>query len=73
MTPAQHDSLIAKLIARLHDDDPTARRNAAGALRLHGGRALPAVAELTRLLADNDPSVRQEARRALERLRPSAA
>ena len=33
------DLLIAKLVHRLHDADPIVRRNAAGALRLHGRRA----------------------------------
>jgi HEAT repeat protein len=67
------DPLIQKLIARLRDEDPINRRNAAGALRLHGRRATAAAAELAMLLADEDPSVRSEARRALERLRTAAA
>ena len=69
----QLDALIHKLIARLKHQDPTTRRNAAAALRLHGARAVAAVAELTALLADNDPGVRREAQRALERLHAPAA
>ena len=69
----QSDSLIAKLIQRLHDADPVARRNAVGALRLHGERAVPAISELDSLLSDEDAEVRAEARRALDRLRQAAA
>jgi HEAT repeat protein len=64
----QGDLLIQKLIERLGYDDPVARRNAAGALRLHGDRAVSAVPALERLLDDENPRVRNEARRALERL-----
>jgi hypothetical protein len=60
--------LISRLIARLHDEDPVMRRNAAGALRLHGERAQGAIPALRRLLADPNPMVRAEAERALERL-----
>jgi HEAT repeat protein len=69
----QRDPLITKLIDRLHDTDPLARRNAAGALRLHGPRAVPAVSQLSDLLIDEDARVRAEARRALDRLGQSAA
>jgi HEAT repeat protein len=69
----QPDSLIAKLVQRLHDADPVARRNAVGALRLHGSRAACAIPELSRLLVDRDAIVRAEARRALDRLRQPAA
>ncbi len=69
----QLDPLMQKLIARLQHDDPVTRRNAAGALRLHGSRAAVAIPELSRLLSDEDSRVRQEARRALERLRNAAA
>jgi HEAT repeat protein len=69
----QPDPLIQKLIAKLHDEDPVARRNAAGALRLHGPRAAVAMPELARLLNDEDPKVQAEARRALDRLRTAAA
>lgn len=68
MVDAQGDLLIQKLIDRLTYDDPITRRNAAGALRLHGDRAVPAIPALTRLLNDENPRVRNEARRALERL-----
>ena len=67
------DPLIRKLIEKLSDPDPTTRRNAAGALRLHGARALTATKALTALLADADPRVRQEAERALDQLRIAAA
>jgi len=69
----QPDPLIQKLIARLSDEDPVTRRNAAGALRLHGGRATAAIPELVRLLSDTDPAVQAEAQRALSRLRTAAA
>jgi len=69
----QPDLLIQKLIARLRDEDPVTRRNAAGALRLHGGRAVAAIPELARLLSDEDLAVQAEAQRALSRLRTAAA
>jgi len=65
--------LIQKLVARLSDEDPLTRRNAAAALRLHGRRAMAAIPELARLLADEDPAVQAEAQRALDRLRTVAA
>ncbi|MHB8897295.1 MAG: HEAT repeat domain-containing protein [Thermoguttaceae bacterium] len=67
------DGIISGLINRLHDADPAVRRNAAGCLRLHGARASCAVHELAQLLEDEDVGVRVEARRALSRLRDSAA
>ena len=67
------DPLIRKLIARLKDEDPLTRRNAAGALRFHGPRAMAAIPALSKLLTDDDPRVRSEARRALQRLRVAAA
>jgi HEAT repeat protein len=69
----QPDPLILKLIQRLHHDDVPTRRNAAGALRLHGERAVQAIPELMRLLADEDPTVRTEARRALNRITQAVA
>jgi HEAT repeat protein len=69
----QPDLLIGKLIEKLQDRDPRNRRNAAGALRLHGPRAVAAIPALADLLADDDPRVRYEAERALDRLRPLAA
>ena len=62
------DLLIVKLIERLSYDDPVTRRNAAGALRLHGDRAIAAIPALQRLLDDENKGVRQEAQRALDRL-----
>ena len=67
------DRLIRKLIDTLSDQDPITRRNAAGALRLHGSRAVAAIPALVRLLDDEDPRVREEAERALTRLRTAAA
>ena len=67
------DALIEKLVARLEDADPVVRRNAAGALRLHGRRAVDAIGKLRELLDDEDPIVREEAQRAIERLRLAAA
>jgi HEAT repeat protein len=67
------DPLIQRLIDKLNDEDPIVRRNAAGALRLHGARALAAVPELRRLLADRDSRVRDEVQHALERLDRVAA
>ena len=69
----QPDRLISKLIDRLSDQDPITRRNAAGALRLHGSRAVTAIPALIRLLEDEDARVREEAERALTRLRTAAA
>jgi HEAT repeat protein len=69
----QADALMRKLVQRLHDADPVARRNAAGALRLQGQRAACTIPELSELLADEDARVRAEARRAVDRLRQPAA
>lgn len=69
----QADLLIEKLIERLEHENPVTRRNAAGALRLHGSRAVRAIPFLAELLYDDDPMVRVEARRALDRLRTVAA
>jgi HEAT repeat protein len=69
----QPDSLIGKLIQRLHHPDVATRRNAAGALRLHGPRAVHAIPALTHLLEDDDETVRDEARRALDRLTRAVA
>ena len=69
----QPDRLIRKLVEKLSDPDPITRRNAAGALRLHGSRAVAAIPALARLLNDGDPRVREEAERALIRLRAAAA
>lgn len=73
MMSHQPDRLIQKLIEKLDDRDPITRRNAAGALRLHGPRAIAAIPALAGLLGDIDPRVREEAERALIRLRASAA
>ena len=69
----QPDLLIMKLIQKLNDTDPTVRRNAAGALRLQGSRAVAAIPALSILLTDQDIRVRNEAERAIDHLRLSAA
>ena len=72
MIPKQPDLLILKLIDKLDDADPLIRRNAAGALRLQGLRAVAAIPALLALLSDLDPRVRNEAERALDHLRLKA-
>lgn len=69
----QPDPLIGRLVQRLRDADPVVRRNAAGALRLHGKRAVGAILDLGGLLSDENDKVRAEAQRALNRLRQAAA
>ena len=69
----QRDPVIEKLIQRLRNADPVVRRNAVGALRLHGERAACAVWELSQLLADEDAKVRAEVQRTLRLLRQTAA
>ena len=69
----QPDLLILKLIEKLRDADPVTRRNAAGALRLQGTRAVAAIPAISALLADQDPRVRNEAERAVDHLRLVAA
>jgi HEAT repeat protein len=73
MIRKQPDLLILKLIEKLDDSDPLIRRNAAGALRLQGSRAVAAIPALSALLSDQDSRVRNEAERALDHLRLSAA
>jgi HEAT repeat protein len=70
---AQPDLLILKLIEKLHDTDPITRRNAAGALRLQGFRAVAAIPAISVLLTDQDPRVRDEAERAVDHLKLVAA
>lgn len=71
--PDRPDPLICRLIEKLKDDDPRTRCNAAGALRLHGSRAVDAIPALAELAADEHSVVRHEVRRALDRLRTAAA
>jgi HEAT repeat protein len=73
MISTQPDLLILKLIEKLTDADPITRRNAAGALRLQGFRAVAAIPAISALLADEDPRVRSEAERAIEHLKLVAA
>jgi HEAT repeat protein len=70
---SQPDLLILKLIEKLSDTDPITRRNAAGALRLQGVRAVAALPAIAQLLTDRDPRVRNEAERAVDHLRLVAA
>jgi HEAT repeat protein len=67
------DLLILKLMQKLGDIDPLVRRNAAGALRLQGSRAVAAIPALSALLTDQDSRVRNEAERAIDHLRLAAA
>ena len=69
----ESDALIDKLARRLHDADPVVRRNAVGALRLHGERAAGAIRDISALLSDENDKVRAEAQRALCRLRRAVA
>lgn len=71
--PKQPDLLILKLMEKLGDMDPLIRRNAAGALRLQGSRAVAAIPALSVLLGDQDVRVRTEAERAIDHLRLVAA
>jgi HEAT repeat protein len=73
MVSSQPDLLILKLIEKLTDADPITRRNAAGALRLQGFRAVAAIPAITALLNDQDPRVRCEAERAIDYLKFVAA
>jgi HEAT repeat protein len=73
MTTPQPDLLILKLIEKLGDRDPITRRNATGALRLQGVRAVIAIPAISALLGDNDARVRREAERALDDLGTAAA
>ncbi len=71
--PNQPDLLILKLMEKLGDADPLIRRNAAGALRLQGSRAVAAIPALSILLTDQDVRVRNEVERAIDHLRLVAA
>ena len=71
--PSQSDPLIQKLIDQLRHPEAITRRNAAGALRLHGRRAVIAIPKIEPLLNDRDARVRQEADHALRRLNDAAA
>lgn len=67
------DPIMQRILQRLHDPDPVARRNAVAALRLNGARSAAIVSALTPLLEDGDQRVRCEARRTLDLLRSAAA
>ena len=67
------DPVIQRLIDHLGDKDPRTRRNAAGALRLNGRRAVCAIPDLMRLLTeDQDRRVRLEAEQAIRCLKEVA-
>ena len=73
-TVSTADPLITRLICALDAPHSMTRKNAAGALRLHGPRAVAAIPVLRCLLArETDPHVQAEVRRALRRLQRSAA
>jgi hypothetical protein len=68
------DGLIIKLLQGLNAPDEMTRKNAVGALRLHGQRAagtIPAIAQL--LARERDPQVQAEAQRALAHLQQYVA
>jgi hypothetical protein len=71
--PVQPDLLVLKLMEKLADRDPRIRRNATGALRMQGPKAVHALAAISRLTDDEDVGVRREAERTLEALRPLPA
>jgi len=75
MKPAKEIDLllVRKLIEKLTDKDPRIRRNATGALRMQGSKAVLAVPAILRLLNDEDPRVRREAEQAIEQLGPMFA
>jgi HEAT repeat protein len=70
---AKRDPLIQKLMEKLNDSNPIIRRNAAGALRLQGARAVCALPAIAALLTDQDSRVRNEAERAVAHLRLGVA
>ena len=72
--PSQDDRLIVKLVQGLSAPDQTTRKNAVGALRLHGPRAAGSIPAISELLAhESDPQVQAEAQRALAHLRQYVA
>ncbi len=70
----QDDGLIFKLVQGLDAPDEMTRKNAVGALRLHGERAAGTIPAIARLLdRERDPQVQAEAERALAHLRQYVA
>ncbi len=70
----QDDGLIVKLVQGLAAPDQMTRKNAVGALRLHGRRAAGTIPAIARLLNhERDPQVQAEAQRALAHLRQYVA
>jgi HEAT repeats len=66
----QNNELIIKLVQELNAPNQMARKNAIGALRLHGKRATTAIPAIAQLLdREADPQVKAEAQRALQSLR----
>ena len=71
---SQEDRLILKLVHGLYAPDWITRKNAVGALRLHGVRAAGTIPAISQLLdRECDPHVQAEAQRALELLRQYVA
>ncbi len=65
----QDNGLILKLVQGLNAPNQLTRKNAVGALRLHGKGAAVAIPAITKLLDhESDPQVQAEARRALQTL-----
>ena len=71
---SQDDGLIIKLVQGLNAPDQMTRKNAVGALRLHGQRAASTIPAIARLLdRESDPQVQAEAQRALQHLQQYVA
>lgn len=71
---SDEDRLILRLVQGLTAPDQTTRKNAVGALRLHGERAAGTIPEIVQLLGrEHDPLVQAEAQRALAHLQQYVA
>lgn len=68
--PASLESIIARLIQQLRDQDESVRLHAAAALGLMGRKAQTAIPALTEALRDGDRLVRKMAASALEVIVP---
>lgn len=64
--PASLESIVARLVQQLKDQDESVRLHAAAALGLMGRKAQIAVPALTEALRDGDRLVRKMAASALE-------
>ncbi len=67
------DNVMQRILDRLQDPDPVARRNAVAALRLNAACSAATLSALMPLLNDRDPRVRAEVRRTLDLMRSAAA